>query len=216
PNVSNTNAATSLAAGDYEVTVSDDNACEVIEIITINQPPALGLNAVGSDALCFEENSGTVTATVTGGSGIVSYAISNDGINFQSSPDGNFADLYAGSYTVVAIDQNFCTDTVTVDINEPSILGGTISAVDASCFGYTDGQIIITASGGTPGYEYAITSETNNSGIFSGLGIGIYLVTVTDANNCSYSETVEILQPDLFLITVAPDSTTINMGDTIQ
>lgn len=58
-----------------------------------------------------------------------------------------------------------------------------------------DGSLDFRASGGTPPYTYlwsnSATTTTNSS-----LGTGTYSITVTDANNCTASDTITIGGPD--------------------
>ena len=76
-----------------------------------------------------------------------------------------------GSYTVVTIDANGCTDTATDVIDEPDSLTVTVTnLIDISCFGAGDGSALATVTGGTgPGtYEYNWSSNgqgyiTNNN-----------------------------------------------------
>ncbi len=215
-NISSGNTADNLIAGDYDVTITDNNACESVVTISITEPASLGLSAIATDVLCNGDNSGSIVSAISGGTAPIIFSISEDGVNFTDDADGLFSNLLANTYTIRAIDNNSCAETISIVVNEPAILGSSTSAINVSCYGFTDGRIIITANGGSPSYEFSISSETNSSGVFSGLNSGNYTFTITDANNCIYTETVEILQPDIFVISVVPDSTTINFGDTIQ
>ena len=60
-----------------------------------------------------------------------------------------------------------------------------------SCATSTDGQITITATGGTTPLSYTLSGGTlgapvtNATGVFNGLGAGSYSYNITDANNCA-------------------------------
>jgi gliding motility-associated-like protein len=90
----------------------------------------------------------------------------------------------SGTYNVTATDANGCTGTssVTVTINPPIVLSFT--SVDANCSGTCDGQVSVSASGGTPGYTYLWNSGCTTASC-SNLCGGSYGVLVTDAANCS-------------------------------
>ena len=65
----------------------------------------------------------------------------------------------------------------------------TLSASEAACLG-NDGEIIVNASGGTPGYSFSLledgaTISTSDSGVFSNLSSGNYSIIVSDLINCS-------------------------------
>ena len=88
-------------------------------------------------------------------------------ITFTPDPDEN---CVTPSYTFRII---FCT------------LDASVITEDVSCFGASDGSIAVTASNGTPPYQYSINGGTyGSSNIFSDLSSGTYYVTVKDANDC--------------------------------
>ena len=67
------------------------------------------------------------------------------------------------------IDDVGCQATVSVTIAEPTALNAVISAsTDVTCFGYSDGNATVTASGGTAPYTYAWNDAagTNNSSYY--------------------------------------------------
>ena len=67
---------------------------------------------------------------------------------------------------------------------------------DVSCYGYFDGQIQLSATGGQPMYSFTqLPALTQSSSLFVGIGAGSYTYVVTDANNCTDSILVNILEP---------------------
>lgn len=146
------------------------------------------VNATDIDLVCYGDNSGSITATASGGNSLYEYSI--DGTTYQSS--GNFTGLSAGTYTVYASWNNSCTSTTTVDLTEPdSLIIDVIDTSDVSCSGTNDGQIIIDAQGGVPDYTYNWSNgDTDNSN--TGLGSGAYTVTVTDQSACTVTQSYTI------------------------
>jgi gliding motility-associated-like protein len=87
---------------------------------------------------------------------------------------------------------------VSVIITQPSAaLGGSISSqANVTCFGSNSGGVSITASGGTSPYKYKLGSGSFQvSGTFGNLPAGAYLITIEDANSCTFSIPVIITQP---------------------
>ena len=68
------------------------------------------------------------------------------------------------------------------------------SVQDVSCFGAQDGSLSITPSGGTSPYTYSWSNGAITQDI-SGLGEGSYVLTITDAHNCSINRTFDIQEP---------------------
>ena len=172
---------TSLAAGIYTVDVLDANLCPATIAVTINDPPVLaGILDAAVDVDCNGASTGELTVSASGGTSPYTYDI---GLGAQAT--GVFTGLSAGSYTVTVLDANLCSATVLVTVNEPVIL--VISqdgVVDASC-GNANGELVVSAAGGTPVYSYDIGSGPQASGTFSSLTAGSYTITVTDAQGCT-------------------------------
>ena len=92
--------------------------------------------------------------------------------------------LAAGTYTVSVFDENQCTESLTVTVNEPAALVATSSVTDVSCSGGADGVIDLSVTGGTTPYTYAWSTGATTQDL-NGLAGGTYGVTVTDANGCT-------------------------------
>ena len=198
---------TGLPAGNYDVAVSDGNGCQVFgSTINITEPPALVIDSqTGTDANCAGSNDGTISISVSGGTPPYQYSI--DGGTTWFSNGGNFINLAPGNYDVSVRDNQGCiTNGSTITIQEPSPISILSELVtDVSCNGAGDGEITITASGGTPPYSYSIdggTSFFSNGGVFTGLSPGIYDVMVRDQNTCDQAgSSLVINEPPVLLIT---------------
>ena len=174
-------AFTGLLAGTYTVTVEDSNNCQETVLVTLTDPPAVSASISSiTHADCNGLLTGSATVSASGGTSPYTYDI---GLGAQAT--GVFTGLSAGSYTVTVLDANLCSATVLVTVNEPVIL--VISqdgVVDASC-GNANGELVVSAAGGTPVYSYDIGSGPQASGTFSSLTAGSYTITVTDAQGCT-------------------------------
>ncbi len=187
---------TGLAANTYTVTIRDMNLCTFDIPVTITEAATALSGSIASqtNVACFGESTGSVT--VTGSGGTPPYKYSLDGGTYQSS--GMFSGLPAGDYIITVQDANLCTFDVPVTITEPgSALSGSISAqTDVLCFGEATGSVTVAGSGGTPLYEYSLDGGAyQSSGMFSGLPAGDYIITVQDANLCTFDVPVTITEP---------------------
>jgi hypothetical protein len=186
--------ATGLSAGDYTVTVTDNNSCTQTAVATINEPTALTANITGTtDASCNGGSNGTATVTANGGTAPYTYAWNDAGAQTTSAATG----LAAGSYTVTVTDANSCTQTAVATINEPTALTANITGTtDASCNGGSNGTATVTANGGTAPYTYAWNDAgAQTTSAATGLAAGSYTVTVTDANSCTQTAVATITEP---------------------
>lgn len=196
----NTGATTSsisnIAAGNYDVVVTDDNGCTANDATVVNEPAApLSLSSVVTDVDCFGNNSGAVDMSVTGGTYPYAQQWSNGGTVIMSDTTQDISSQYAGNYTVLVTDANGCQDTLTSVISQPSApleISGVTD--DVNCYGLNDGSIDITVTGGTTTYNYNWSNGATTEDITS-LVANTYSVDVTDANGCLESMTFVIDQP---------------------
>ncbi|MBS1637382.1 MAG: choice-of-anchor L domain-containing protein [Bacteroidetes bacterium] len=208
--VQNTAAASGLIAGNYTVTISDNNGCNVpVKLpVTINEPAAiLNANSVSSlyngyNISCYGGNNGSVNLTVSGGT--TGYTYSWSGPSGYSSASEDISGLYAGSYSVVITDAHGCVKNYSVSLSEPLALSLTTTVTPATCPSFNDGMVKLNVSGGTTAYSYAWTgpaafsASTQN---ISGLISGNYSVTVTDGNACTKTNVYTVTQPGAIVIT---------------
>ena len=187
-----------LKAGSYTLTVTDSKACSKTTIVTIPNYFYIATN-VTTNNLCFGDTLGSVKAQIIAGAGSFTYSWST--LPIQS--DSIALHLSNGTYTVTVTNANGCTRTKTVAITSPSQI--TISnTFTNSCLFTNTGIINPTYTGGTPNYTYSWnTTPIKITGSVSNLSAGNYIVTVTDANNCTKTR--------LFTIGNKPNATsTIN------
>jgi hypothetical protein len=122
---------------------------------------------------------------VTGGTPGYIYLWSN------SATIEDLSSLAAGIYRVTVTDANGCTVIVSDEVLQPQPLVLTAEVVHAACAAGTDGSIDLTVAGGTSGYTYSWSNGATTEDI-TGLAPGSYTVTVTDANGCTKSLTVQV------------------------
>ncbi len=172
-----------LPTGSYNIIVEDINGCQATgtESIGTTSGPTI-TNEVSTDITCNGDDDGTITISASG-TGSLDYSI-NGGATFTGS--GVFTNLSAGTYNIVVRDGNGCvTNGSTINIAEPTVISFVANITDATC-GVNDGEIDITATGGTGTLQYSIDGGANfqSSGTFSSIGTGSYNVVVEDANGC--------------------------------
>jgi gliding motility-associated-like protein len=162
--------------------------------VTITQPSeALAVTMAKTDVRCNGESNGTATATATGGTAPYTYEWNTVPVQTDAQATG----LAAGTYTVTVTDANGCIISGNVTIDEPAALTvAIISQTNVFCFGEATGSAVAEASGGTAPYSYSWnTTPAQTSETATGLVAGAYIVTVTDANGCTATESVTITQP---------------------
>jgi len=194
--------ATMLDAGNHSITVTDNNNCTVVAIITITEPTILSATAVLDNSVGCNVNDGGATVTATGGTLPYTYQWGN-GETTQSATM-----LSAGTHDVTVADANNCIIMTSVTVTSIAGLSATVSVDNnVSCNGLSDGGATIVATGGTIPYVYQWDNgETSASATL--LNSGVHSVTVTDANNCITAATITITEPAVLSTTAVLNNTT--------
>jgi gliding motility-associated-like protein len=190
--VQTTPNATNLPAGNYTLTVTGSNGCSATATVTITQPTQLNASITTINVLCFGNNTGSATATPTGGTPPYTYLWSNAQITQTANS------LLLGTYNCTVTDSKGCTVVVAANITQPTQLTlATTVSVNPLCFGGTNGSITLAAAGGVgPNYLYSLNAGPNQlSPSFTGLSAGNYTIIVTDQNGCTAIVTVTLTQP---------------------
>ena len=207
PNFSGTNISTSttsltgLPAGTYTIVVTNTTTnCTATTTVTITQPSAaLAATITSTPVTCLVN--GTVTVNATGGWGGYSYSISPSTGVVQSG--NTFSNLLAlTTYTITTTDSNGCSVTNTITPVAPPTLSASISNSSNFCYTSAGATIIITATGGTPGYTYYMNGVAGPSNTFGPLVPGNYTFMVRDSFGCEVTLPVQTINPQLQLNTV--------------
>jgi len=213
-----TNVTKANHEGIYHLEATDGYGCSVTpdeQFVTVSAAPTVsaGPDQTGCTANPVVTLSGSVTAPATSGTW------SNNG------GDGVFANVNAlnTTYTLGPNEVLAGVANLTLTSDDPAGPCGsavdnlivtifnsleiTASTVTPLCYDGADGTATAAISkGSTPPYSY-LWSNGQTTATATGLSAGTYTVTVTDANGCTASTTVEVTQPAPFFIDVIPHIT---------
>ncbi|MBK9400621.1 MAG: SprB repeat-containing protein [Bacteroidetes bacterium] len=143
---------------------------------------------------CHGGSNGTASFSAAGGTAPYTYSWSNGAVT------ANTSGLIAGTYNLTVTDDKGCVTTSSVLITEPAaILFNTPSITNVSCFNGNNGQLSVSNSGGLAPYAYQWSTGSTNA-VLNNLAAGADTVTVTDANSCTETRTMSVLQPDAISI----------------
>ena len=208
-----TPTAINLAAGNYMVTITDENGCTVVRTASVTQPNALTATVSTQNVVCFGGSTGSANASATGGTP------GGPGYSFLWSTGATTAtisNLPANTYTVTVTDVAGCTDTQTGSVSQPPQLIAAMTTENAQCFGETTGGATASATGGTPGstnYTFLWSNGSAGSSIFN-VAAGTYTVTATDAVGCTDTQTGTVGQPLLLTVGISTQNIACFGGNT--
>ncbi len=196
--------------GNYSVTVTDMNGCIAQKDIQVQKGSLPEIEVDKTDASCVNQSDGTASFTL----------LNNlEGIQVQWSNGANTPTvdgLAAGEYCLTVSDAIGCTVSDCIQINTPPPLSMTTETVDNICFGFAEGQLNISSSGGTPPYLHAVKDDVfYPSNSFGGLAAGEYTVSLQDANGCILSQKARVGEPPQLLVDAGPDLK-INLSESID
>ena len=217
------NVFTNLPAGSYTVLVTSGRSCAASQTVVIDQPkviivPTPTVTQFGCVAGTNTPNYALVSVGgVNGGSGIYNnyqFIRNNVVVQFGTSTsyiDSNFA---GASYVIQVFDSKGCSGITTASIIiSPFIeISNPVIAVSASvtCLTTETIKVTVTASSGAPSLQFTAVglsgnpyNQTNTTGVFSGLSVGSYEITITNSTTgCSLKTYHYINSPSTFALEV--------------
>jgi hypothetical protein len=166
-----------------------DTAEIQLTIIPLNNIEITGFSI--EQISCYGTNDGSVIVSAQTEIGALSYTWSSGA--GTSSIDG----LSPGTYSLVISSDAQCSvnQTAQFEIFEPDQLTASYQVISAEVGSAEADSIVITFQGGTPGYVMSWNTPNGIIANQSAVAIeaeGTYTFTITDANGCSYTESVII------------------------
>ena len=177
-------SASGLSAGNYTLTVTDNNGCIDTLRVSINNAggASLSLSSTGNVS-CNGGSDGNLSLASSGGAQPVNYVWSNGQTGLIAT------NLSAGSYTMTATDAAGCISTYIGIVSQPSPLFlSQVNTSPSNCTSPT-GSASVSASGGNSGYVYTWSNGASGASV-SNLAAGSYTVGVIDALGCSASVSI--------------------------
>jgi gliding motility-associated-like protein len=197
-----------LAAGLYDVTVTDTRGCnQSLTGLEVTQPDSIELTFEPLTVSCREGTDGSATAMATGGTPGYSFVwdTGQSGATLTGQP--------AGRYTVTVTDNLGCQTIDSVRIDQPmTFIEPTIEQTVRGCSGASGNEALASATGGVPGYTYRWDNDQTTAAA-TGLDAGPHLVTITDAAGCSIVDTIELIDLTPISFTLIADAPSCNGDD---
>ncbi len=194
---SNNQSISNLLAGDYTISISDDNGCQLTQTFTITQPEELLADIVKTDIVCAGDANGSLSANISGGTN--PYIISWVGPNGFASANADLTDLDAGNYQLTVVDANNCSVSEMAEILSPDSIQVDISISQPSCL-LDNGQLTASVTGGVIAADYTYVwtdsngDQVGSSAVLTGLAPGDYTLTVSDDNGCSVQSIIQLVR----------------------
>ncbi|MBI4647993.1 MAG: PKD domain-containing protein, partial [Bacteroidia bacterium] len=187
-----------LAAGNYSVTVMDNNGCTTYTNVDVNNlnGPQIVLPVPVTDISCYGLSDGSAYVLFNESNPPAGpydiYWYNNESIQIGQGASVN--GMSEGTYSVNVIDTNNCLAVATFQVDQPNTLQSLITSVPATCFDFCNGSAYVISVGGTMPYYYLWSNGGTNIQA-TGLCAGYVDVIVTDDNGCTSQSATVIGQP---------------------
>jgi len=198
-------------AGTYTITYdyTDANSCSnaATQQVTVNPMPQISFAGIDTTH-CLDESPYVVSPQPSGGT-VSGTGIVGTSFNAQTAGIGQHVVYY--DYT----DNNGCRvlDSVLFRVDElPQVV---LSAIHLTCYDYDDGSVTASASSGVAPYNF-LWNTIGSDSVISNLAPDNYSVTVTDANGCTVTDNIDVMEPIELNVDINPVLDSIFLGDTIQ
>lgn len=212
PNLGGTGTISGLGVGIYTITITDSSNPIETQTITIQvqEPGQLDLQFNTQLPTCHDSKDGFIDITLTnGGTGPYSYEW-NTGL--KGPTETSLSNLANGTYIVTVTDANLCTAEFIKVLNKTPVVATVIQKQDIGCGGGSTGSITLGVTGGALPYDYVWSDITLTDSTATGLGVGNYSVTISDAEGCSTTLSSSIILVSGIAIT-GFDSVSVKCGE---
>jgi gliding motility-associated-like protein len=187
-------SGTPSVSGPFSYTVTLTGGCGVVTstgTITVSAVPVLVVTDPA--AVCSPSTVDLTAASVTAGS--------DPGLTLTYWTDALATIPYltpstasAGTYYIKGSDAAGCFDIKPVNVTVNASPTASVVVTDVLCFGGNTGAVDLTVVGGTAPYTYLWSNSATTEDI-SGLVVGSYNVTVTDASGCTATASAIVNEP---------------------
>ena len=200
--------ANNLPAGNYSITVTDSLGCNFERKLLVLQPvrPLNIDTIIKTDVACKGDSSGEIFAVVSGGfnssTAVLMLGLDTifvqknviDTIRINNLSTANYDFYVFDSVPGNSFNNSSCPEQAQILIGEPqNYLSSTVNLLEhVICYGDSSGKAISNVQGGQFPYIYA-WDNGDSTQISSTLWAGWHYVTLTDANNCSLIDSIEII-----------------------
>lgn len=181
-----------LAAGNYELTVTDVEGTTQTATILIKEPTALSASAKVNASASTDNEDGKATVKADGGTGKYTYLWSNGETTAAAEK------LAPTNHTVTVTDENGCTTTAEVSITEDILpLAVTLTETGKiNCSGESTAGLKVDISGGKQPFSTQWNQNNLSGENPTNLIGGTYAVTVTDATGTTATAMVNVVEPE--------------------
>jgi gliding motility-associated-like protein len=214
-----------IPSGTYTLVVTNTvTGCSKTSVYNVTSVNAPVVSVLSNDASCNGSCNGSASFIVNSGSAGFTYTWSTGSTGNIASIGGSssITNLCGGVVTFTLDGADGCRLTQNLTINQPNSVALSLPVINTpDCNNDCNGSINLVPSGGSLPYTYSWSPGASTLNPASGLCAGpgsntIYSVTVTDANGCTDTMSINLINPaPLVLTTSITPSSCNNTSDAV-
>ena len=202
-----------LCNGSYELEITDASGASIQSgIISITSPEDILINGVVYDITCLEAQDGSITIDVLGGTAPFEYSWNND------AEGDSISNLNNGSYQVVAVDNNGCTETAQFTLDDIPLIDVEFEILEVQC-GDQDYTLEIEAENNL-NYPFILNEEVinlNENNQLQGLTAGQYSLSYLINENCEVViDDFSLFPIPEYQLSISTQTVEVNAFDTVS
>ncbi|MFY7670837.1 SprB repeat-containing protein, partial [Tenacibaculum sp. MEBiC06402] len=212
----NINRLENLTSGNYSVTISDLNGCEIQQNVEIQQPAKYDIISVKLDRPSSDiVNDGVIEVEITGGVAPYNYLWTDEIGTVISNQTSSLTvdrieNLGEGTYTIVVTDATNCVINETYNLANPGeILVSITQLQEIKCYNSSNAILDVITVGGVGGNSYQWFNASNDQLIgtekqLKNIPAGEYYVIVSNAEGIQEKSSIFIVsQPEELKVNVS-------------
>lgn len=185
-----------LVTGANTLYVRNDSNCVRKTEVSISSWPRIKVDPlIQKDVVCHGDSTGSLYLQVSGGKG--KKKLSGEGLPSYSNPASAYNytidSLPSRTYLLVATDDSNCTQRLSFEIKAKSNITVAKQLTNPSCASSSNGAIAVNVTKGVKPYAYQWEGLTSTRSNLTGLGQGVFVLTVTDSLACSKKDTIRLV-----------------------
>lgn len=194
-NGAETPSITNVTAGNYTVTITDVEGCQIVDSISVNEPAAAVSLSIVQDVMgCADASLNVATVSAVGGLPPYDYLWSSG----ATTPTAD--NLPAGTNSVIVTDGSGCSTMIELEVMDLAPITFNLFSTNPTCNGNADGAMGVnqlTGGAGSVDTDYTFNWSSGSTDIVANnLAGGVeYSLTVTDAQGCSAVQTRFLNEP---------------------
>ncbi|MBA3828905.1 MAG: gliding motility-associated C-terminal domain-containing protein [Taibaiella sp.] len=124
-----------------------------------------------------------------------------DSVSGLKATDTLTDSVYGGKYYFNIYNENNCFQDSVITIQSFPDIVPHIAVTQPSCFGYRDGKITFSGTGGAQPLKYYFQQQPDmKNGVQDSLLSGTFAIRISDSNNCIFDTVIKVYQPNKIVL----------------